>query len=130
MVVLSFGMFSILAGAKGQKASGMLMAGGVPYIRVRNAGNSQLAWSSDHAKTWTWSGWRFEMSFGCPTFLNLGKDYLVDPHGWRSYYPSPWRSALCAELGRATSMGKSGVLQRCACRRQSRERSSSGTPYR
>jgi CubicO group peptidase (beta-lactamase class C family) len=62
-------------GASGQKASGMLMVGGVLYLWVRNAGNSQLAWSSDHAKTWTWCGWRFETSFGCPTFLNFGKHY-------------------------------------------------------
>ena len=62
-------------GAKGEKASGMLMVGGVLYMWVRNAGNSQLAWSSDHAKTWTWSDWRFEAGFGCPTFLNFGRDY-------------------------------------------------------
>jgi CubicO group peptidase (beta-lactamase class C family) len=62
-------------GASGQKASGMLMVGGILYLWVRNAGNSELAWSSDRAKTWTWSGWRFETSFGCPTFLNFGKDY-------------------------------------------------------
>ena len=28
----------------------MLMVGGVLYLWVRNAGNSRLAWSSDHAK--------------------------------------------------------------------------------
>src|SRR5262249_11171248 len=43
-------------GAAGKKASGMLMVGGVLYMCVRNAGNSELAWSSDHAKTWTWGG--------------------------------------------------------------------------
>ncbi len=62
-------------GAEGQKASGMLMVRGVLYLWVRNAGNSRLAWSTDHARTWTWCGWRFETSFGCPTFLNFGKDY-------------------------------------------------------
>jgi CubicO group peptidase (beta-lactamase class C family) len=62
-------------GASGRKASGMLMVGGVLYMWVRNAGNSELARSSDHARTWTWSGWRFDTSFGCPTFLNFGKDY-------------------------------------------------------
>ena len=36
-------------GAKGKKASGMLMVDGVLYMWVRNAGNSQLAWST---------GWR------------------------------------------------------------------------
>ena len=53
----------------------MLMVGGVLYLWVRNAGNARLAWSSDHARTWTWCEWRFETSFGCPTFLNFGKDY-------------------------------------------------------
>jgi CubicO group peptidase (beta-lactamase class C family) len=62
-------------GAKGQKASGMLMVDGVIYMLVRNSGNSQLAWSSDHGKTWTWSGWRFASSFGCPTLLSFGKNH-------------------------------------------------------
>ena len=62
-------------GAKGEKASGLLMVDGVLYMWARNAGNSRLAWSGDHGKTWTWSNWRFETSFGCPTFLNFGKNY-------------------------------------------------------
>ncbi len=62
-------------GAKGEKASGMLSVGGVLYLWARNSGNSRLAWSSDHAKTWTWCDWKFEASFGCPTFLNFGRDY-------------------------------------------------------
>ena len=62
-------------GVKGKKASGMLMAGGVLYLWVSNAGNSQLAWSSDHGKTWRWCGWKFTASFGCPTFLNFGRNY-------------------------------------------------------
>lgn len=62
-------------GAKGRKASGMLMVAGKLYVLVRNANNSQLGWSNDHGNTWTWSDWRFEKSFGCPTFLNFGKNY-------------------------------------------------------
>lgn len=66
-------------GEKGKKASGMLMVNGVLYMLVRNvdhAGNySQLAWSGDHGKTWTYSKWQFTESFGCPTFLNFGKNY-------------------------------------------------------
>ncbi len=62
-------------GKNGKKASGMLMVDGVLYMLVRNADNSQLAWSNDHGKTWAWSDWRFETSFGCPTFLNFGKHY-------------------------------------------------------
>lgn len=63
-------------GAEGKKASGLLMVDGVLYLWVRNAGNAELAWSRDHAKTWEWSDWRFETSFGCPTFLNFGRDYM------------------------------------------------------
>jgi CubicO group peptidase (beta-lactamase class C family) len=62
-------------GARGRKASGMLMVDGVLYVLVRNVGNSQLGWSNDHGQTWTWSDWKFEMSFGCPTFLNFGRNY-------------------------------------------------------
>jgi CubicO group peptidase (beta-lactamase class C family) len=81
-------------GADGPKASGMLMVGGVLYLWARNAGNSRLAWSSDHAKTWTWGGWRFESGFGCPTFLNFGQDdagarddyiYAYSPDGDSAY---------------------------------------------
>jgi hypothetical protein len=34
-----------------------------------------VAWSEDHAQTWQWCDWKFETSFGAPTFLNFGKDY-------------------------------------------------------
>jgi CubicO group peptidase (beta-lactamase class C family) len=62
-------------GPTGRKASGILMIDGALFMWMRNAGNSQLAWSTDHAKTWTWSDWKFTESFGCPTFLNFGRDY-------------------------------------------------------
>jgi len=62
-------------GSAGPKASGMLCVDGVLYMLVRNTGNSQVAWSADHGVTWQWSGWKFEKSFGAPTFLNFGKDY-------------------------------------------------------
>ena len=62
-------------GARGKKASGMLMVGGVLYMWARNAKNSQLAWSRDHGTTWTWADWRLTTSFGYPTFLNFGRDY-------------------------------------------------------
>ena len=62
-------------GAIGKKASGILMVGGTLYVWARNAGNSQLAWSTDHGATWTWSDWRFTQSFGAPTFLNFGRNY-------------------------------------------------------
>jgi CubicO group peptidase (beta-lactamase class C family) len=62
-------------GAKGRKASGMLMVDGVLYVLARNADNAQLGSSKDHGQTWTWSDWRFKTSFGCPTFLNFGPNY-------------------------------------------------------
>jgi hypothetical protein len=62
-------------GAKGRKASGLVMVDGVLYLWVRNAGNSQLAWSSDRGATWTWSDWTFATSFGAPAFLNFGRNY-------------------------------------------------------
>jgi CubicO group peptidase (beta-lactamase class C family) len=62
-------------GPSGRKASGLLMIDGTLFMWARNAGNSQLAWSTDHAKTWEWSDWKFTESFGCPMFLNFGRDY-------------------------------------------------------
>jgi hypothetical protein len=56
----------------------MLMVDGTLYMFLRNADRrgrqSQLAWSTDHGKTWTEADWRFE-SFGYPTFLNFGQNY-------------------------------------------------------
>lgn len=62
-------------GAHGRKASGILMVNGVLYLWVRNAGNAQLAWSEDHGQSWRWGDWRFTTRFGCPTFLNFGRNY-------------------------------------------------------
>jgi CubicO group peptidase (beta-lactamase class C family) len=62
-------------GAASRKASGILCVEGVLYLWTRNAGNSQLAWSKDHGKTWEWASWKLTTSFGCPTFLNFGKNY-------------------------------------------------------
>lgn len=62
-------------GKAGKKASGILMVDSILYLWVRNAGNAQLAWSKDHGKTWTWGPWKFTTSFGCPAFLNFGKNY-------------------------------------------------------
>src|SRR5258706_7649916 len=84
-------------GKAGQKASGILMIDGVLYLWIRNAGNSQLAWSEDHGRTWSWSNWKFTTSFGCPTFLNFGPDYAgardafvytYSPDGNSAYEPA------------------------------------------
>jgi hypothetical protein len=64
-------------GQSGKKASGLLMVNGSLYMWVRNAdGNGQecqLAWSNDHAQTWTWSNWRFA-ELGYCAFLNYGRN--------------------------------------------------------
>ena len=52
----------------------MLMVDGTLYMWVRNTGNATLAWSADHGQTWTW-GFKFDTGFGCPTFLNFGRNY-------------------------------------------------------
>ncbi len=62
-------------GRSGRKASGLLMVDGILYLLARNLDNAQLAWSRDHGATWTWADWKFTRSFGCPTFLNFGKNY-------------------------------------------------------
>jgi CubicO group peptidase (beta-lactamase class C family) len=62
-------------GKAGKKASGILMVDGIVYMWVRNAGNSQLAWSDDQGRTWTWSNWKLAPSFGCPSFLSFGPNY-------------------------------------------------------
>ena len=36
--------------------------------------DAQLAWSRDHAKTWTFADWKFA-EFGMMGFVNFGKDY-------------------------------------------------------
>lgn len=84
-------------GKHGEKASGMLMVDGTLYMFVRNAGNSQLGWSDDHGKSWTWADWKFTTSFGCPTFLNFGKNfagardefvYIYSPDSASAYEPA------------------------------------------
>jgi hypothetical protein len=62
-------------GPAGRKASGIVMVNSVLNLLVRNAHNAELASSSDHGKTWQWADWKFDTSFGCPTFLNYGKNY-------------------------------------------------------
>jgi CubicO group peptidase (beta-lactamase class C family) len=73
-------------GGRGRKASGMLCVDGVLYLLVRNAANAQLGWSSDHGATWTWADWKFTTSFGCPTFLNFGRNYAGARDGFVYIY--------------------------------------------
>ncbi len=85
-------------GAKGPKASGLLMVDGVLYMWVRNVGNSQLAWSEDHGRTWTW-GFRFEHSFGSPAFLNFGRNYAGARDGYVYAYSQDGASAYQVDDG-------------------------------
>jgi CubicO group peptidase (beta-lactamase class C family) len=73
-------------GAEGAKASGILCVDGVLYMLVRNTGNPQLAWSADYGKTWKWCDWKFTRSFGCPTFLNFGRNYAGARDGFVYIY--------------------------------------------
>jgi hypothetical protein len=73
-------------GQRGAKVSSLLMVQRVLYALVRNTGNSQLAWSHDHGRTWTWSPWKFEESFGYPVFLNCGRDYAGAPDAFVYVY--------------------------------------------
>ncbi|MEZ4659478.1 MAG: hypothetical protein R2911_18110 [Caldilineaceae bacterium] len=72
-------------GASGMKASGMLMVNGVLYMWMRNADNAgngcQLAQSTDHARSWTFSDWYFS-EFGYCTFINFGQNYAGAPDGF------------------------------------------------
>lgn len=64
-------------GIHGAKASGLLFVDGTLYMLVRNTDNAQLAWSEDYGRNWSWADWKFKAGFGCPTFLNFGKNYAV-----------------------------------------------------
>ena len=83
-------------GRSGKKASGMLSVKGTLYMLVRNANNngqqSQLAWSSDHGLTWTWSAWKFA-ELGYPCFLNFGRDYAGARDGYIYVYSPDTSSA-------------------------------------
>jgi hypothetical protein len=65
-------------GRAGRKGWGMLCVGGVLHLWMghadRNGAGAQLAWSGDHAKTWTFADWRFD-EFGLVGFVNFGRDY-------------------------------------------------------
>lgn len=64
-------------GRSGRKGWGLISVGGVLYLWMGHAdqqgGQAQLAWSRDHARTWTFADWRFPQ-FGLVGFINFGKD--------------------------------------------------------
>jgi hypothetical protein len=65
-------------GRKGKKGWGLLSVGGTLYLWLGHADEAgaaaQLAWSKDHAKTWTFADWKFP-EFGLVGFVNFGKNY-------------------------------------------------------
>jgi hypothetical protein len=70
-------------GSSGIKASGLLMVDDVLYLFVRNYKapgsddftNARLAWSRDRGEHWQWADWHFADTFGCPEFVQFGKNY-------------------------------------------------------
>jgi len=64
-------------GRSGRKGWGLISVDGVLYLWMGHAdqhsGQSQLAWSFDHARTWTFADWKFSQ-FGLMGFVNFGKD--------------------------------------------------------
>ena len=65
-------------GRSGRKGWGIISVDGVLYLLMghadRQGGQAQLAWSHDHARTWTFANWKF-LQFGLMGFVNYGKDY-------------------------------------------------------
>ncbi len=73
------------------------MVDGVLYLLVRNAAQSQWAWSKDRGQTWSWSEWRFTSGMSCPTVVNFGANYrgardefvyLYSPDAESAYQPA------------------------------------------
>jgi hypothetical protein len=66
------------SGRQGKKGWGILSVNGTLYLWLghanRDGATAQLAWSKDHATTWTFADWRFD-EFGLIGFVNYGKDY-------------------------------------------------------
>jgi len=70
-------------GSQGIKASDMIMVDGILYMFVRNYKppgsedftNSRLACSTDLGAVWKWADWHFRDTFGCPAFVQFGKNY-------------------------------------------------------
>jgi hypothetical protein len=65
-------------GREGKKGWGLLCVEGVLYLWLGHAdqhgATAQLAWSRDHAATWTFADWTFA-EFGLLGFVNFGKNY-------------------------------------------------------
>ena len=62
--------------------------------------------------TWTWCAWRFETSFGCPTFLNFGKDYAGSRDDYVYVYSPDGDSAYRAADRMVLAQGAEGADHR------------------
>jgi hypothetical protein len=86
------------------------MVDGVLYLWVRNAGNAQLAWSADHARTWTF-GFKLEESFGSPAFLNFGQNYAGARDGYVYTYSQDGASAYESSDGVVLARAPKGRIR-------------------
>ncbi len=92
---------------RGRKACGMVMAQGILYMWVRNlteeGTGSSLAWSADHARTWTWAEWSLP-ELGYPVWLDCGRNSRAAPDRYLYFYspdtPSAYETADTIMLGR------------------------------
>jgi len=75
------------------------MVNGVLYMWIRNLNSggtgSVLAWSFDHAATWTWADWTFP-EIGYPVWLNAGQNYADAQDGYAYFYSPNGPSAYLA----------------------------------
>ncbi len=85
-------------GVTSPKASGILMVDGVLYMWVRNVANAQLLWSQDRGKTWQW-GFKMDVGFGSPAFLNFGRNYAGARDGFVYTYSQDGPSAYESDNG-------------------------------
>ena len=58
------------------------MVDGRPLSLGAERRQRQLRQLEDRARTWTWADWKFTTSFGCPAFLQFGRNYA----GARDHY--------------------------------------------
>lgn len=83
-------------GPKGKKTCSMIMVDGILYSWVRNLNpdgtGSTVAWSADHAKTWTWASWGFP-EIGYPVWLNYGKNNAGARDDYLYFYSPDTNSA-------------------------------------
>ena len=65
-------------GRQGKKGWGILCVEGTLYVWFGhadlNGGTARLAWSTNHARDWTFMDWNFPV-FGLVGFVNFGQDY-------------------------------------------------------